>query len=123
MLKFAVSLIVLLAVNSAFADQCSVLTKKEAQQAMQLLSVGSYIGEACEPCGDLGIGKTAEIKSVSFHYSQMHNGYVVKVNSDFMDLAYTYLNVNLDTYVNVAKIIGCKSEDVSGVLKKDLLAQ
>jgi hypothetical protein len=115
---------VLFAVQTAHADQCAVVTKKQAELAKTYLGTApgatSY-GLFCEPCGDpkpkVGVVQSVSIKKAG-------KGYSVEVNGSALDLAYVYVDgaaapvfgAKGSDAVNVGLAIGCSAQGVTKVI-------
>lgn len=104
---------------SAFADQCSYISNTMAKRGALLLSPGAEIAEVCEPCGDAPyVTSTTKVKSVEVIDTGYENYKQVVVNGKGLDLAYTFVKVAPSKFLNVAKVIGCKAQDVSSIITK-----
>jgi hypothetical protein len=118
MKKFGLMLMLVLS-TSAFADQCQLVSSTMAKRAALLLQNGSEIASLCQPCGEViasaQVSVARSVKSVSGNYGNLQE---VKINGKGVDLAYTYVKVAPNKFVNVAKTIGCKAEGVSEVISK-----
>lgn len=115
---------VLFATQTAHADQCQQLTKKQAELAKTYLGTApgatSY-GLFCEPCGDpkpkVGVVQSVSIKKAG-------KGYAVEVNGAALDLAYVYVDgaaapvfgAKGSDAVNVGLAIGCNAQGVTKVI-------
>ncbi len=112
-------MIMLVLSTSAFADQCQLVSSTMAKRATILIQNGSEIASLCQPCGEkiasAKISVARSVKSASADYGNLQE---VSINGKGVDLAYTYLKVAPNKYVNVAKAIGCKADDVSEVISK-----
>lgn len=127
-MKLAVAIAAVAAVVSAervaSADQCAVVTKKQAELAKTYLGTApgatSY-GLFCEPCGDpkpkVGVVQSVSIKKAG-------KGYSVEVNGSALDLAYVYVDgaaapvfgAKGSDAVNVGLAIGCTAQGVTKVI-------
>ena len=108
---------VLLAVSPAHADQCAVVTKKQAELVTFLLGEQANYALFCEPCGDkkprVGFAQKIEARKVK-------NGYEVLLDGQPVDLAYLYMNggsaggaTRPQQAVNVGLRVGCQVQGVS----------
>lgn len=104
---------------SAFADQCSYISGTMAKRAALLLQNGAEIAELCQPCGEqIANAKVSVARSVKSGSTGYQSYQQVSINGKGVDLAYTYVKVAPNKYVNVAKAIGCKADGVSPVISK-----
>ena len=90
-----------------------------AKRATLLLQNGAEIASVCEPCGEkvssAKVTVVRSVKTVSGIYANLQG---LLVNGKETDLAYTYLKVAPNRYINVANAIGCKAEGVSPMISK-----
>lgn len=116
----AVATAVVSAERVASADQCALVTKKQAELA------NTYLGTApgatsyalfCEPCGDKK-PRVGVVQSVSVR--KAGKGYSVQVNGSDVDLAYVYVDGGAtggagkpSDAVNVGLAIGCRAQGVT----------
>jgi hypothetical protein len=108
-----------LASTAAFADQCELMTSTMARRASLLLQNGGEIASLCEPCGEkIPSAKVSVIRSVKVVNGIDANLQGLLINGRTEDLAYTFLKVAPNRYVNVAKAIGCKASGVSEIISK-----
>lgn len=118
MKKFGLMVMLVLS-TSAFADQCQLMSAAMAKRAALLLQNGSEIASLCQPCGQViasaEVSVARSVKTTSANYANYQE---VKINGKGVDLAYTYVKVAPNKYVNVAKTIGCKADGVSEVISK-----
>ena len=105
---------ILLAMStSAFADQCQINTNEQAQRAALLLQKGAEVASLCQPCGEkISQASVSVVKTV-----KTEKGETI-LNGQSIDLAYTYLRVAPNKYINVGTAIGCNPHDVSKVISK-----
>jgi uncharacterized protein (TIGR03382 family) len=117
----------LLAPSLAHADQCAWVSKTEAIQGARTLgeSFGKKVVELCEPCGDQDYTPMT-VKSVAFSWADETKTYFqVKVNGKEMDLAYVYVQQDVDldgkadTWQNLAEMAGCPTQDVTASFPMD----
>lgn len=114
-------ILIALALSStvAFADQCELVTPTMAKRAALLLQNGSEIATVCEPCGEkISSSKVSVVRSVKVVNGIYANLQQVLINGNGEDLAYTFIKVAPNRFVNVAKAIGCKAESVSESISK-----
>lgn len=108
------AIIVLLALSAhAMADQCQIMSKAAAKRAELLVKNNSEIVELCQPCGEKV--RDAKVKVVR---SSKLEGTELIINGKGADMAYTYIKVAPNMYVNVAKVVGCPASDVSDSISK-----
>lgn len=111
-MKFTMLAIAMFA-GSVFADQCAWISKEEAVRASLLIQNGAEVSFLCQPCGEkladakVSVVRKAEAKQVDREYFE------VSINGKPIDLAYTYIKVAPNKFVNVAKVVGCEATDVS----------
>lgn len=104
---------------SAFADQCSYVSGTMAKRATLLLQNGAEIASLCQPCGEkVSQAQVSVARKVSSGSVNYQNYQQVSINGQGVDLAYTYVKVAPNRYVNVAMAIGCKTQGVSPVISK-----
>ena len=113
MKKTILALTLILAGNVAMADQCAVVTKKQATKAIQLIKMATTVQALCEPCGE------SEAKTLKPYSADLQTfggleskQFVVNVDGKIIDLAYTYVNG-----LNLAAIVGCEAHNVSASIK------
>ena len=112
-------MIMLLLSASTYADQCQLVSSTMAKRATILLQNGSEIASLCQPCGEtIASAKISVARSVKSASAVYGNLQAVLINGKNVDLAYTYVKVAPNKYINVAKAIGCKADDVSEVISK-----
>lgn len=109
MKKAFLALSLVLIGNVAMADQCAVVTKKQAVKALQMIQMATTVQSLCEPCGE-SQAKTLKVFSADLQTFGGIDSKMFAVNLDgkIADLAYTYVNG-----MNLAKIVGCDAHDVS----------
>src|SRR6478672_6579610 len=101
-MKKLIILASLLVSSMAFADQCQIVDAETASRAKLLLQNNSEVILHCKPCGD----KVANSKIQVVRSLKVSNGEFL-LNNDkklIVDLAYTYVKVAPNKYVNVAKV-------------------
>jgi hypothetical protein len=105
--------------TTAFADQCQLVSGTMAKRATLLIQNGSEIASLCQPCGEkissAQVSVARSVKSAIGYYANLE---LVLINGKNVDLAYTYVKVAPNKFINVAKAIGCKAEGVSEVISK-----
>lgn len=116
MKKILITAFTLLSFN-AFADQCQYVTTASAETAVKLLSISKKnSGDAlflCQNCGDK-IPEEVQLNKVEIGFTNVSDvPSVVIVNGSQIDLAYTYVNVHGDTYVNLGKLSNCANDGTS----------
>ncbi|MBC7711874.1 MAG: hypothetical protein H7177_00945 [Rhizobacter sp.] len=104
---------------NAMADQCQAISRQEGERALLLLQTNAKIIEFCEPCltglpksGIHSVVETATLETVKLGNETYTE---VKVNDSVLDLAYTFVQVAPNRFVNVAKAISCETLDESSV--------
>jgi hypothetical protein len=101
------------ALSVAHADQCSWVTKANADAALEHLAEGSEWLSYCEPCGDAApdhrtVG-AATAAPVDDRFWQ------VSVDGKPIDLAYTFVRASADDpfFSNLARLVDCEASMVS----------
>jgi hypothetical protein len=135
-LALLVVAVVMGTVRIAGADQCQVVTKKQANDAVGVLSTGTddYLSY-CEPCKDprptAASIKTVRVDEVrssgetkykrAVEAKPVKGGYTVYVNDVAVDVAYVYYHQRrgqddvgpYTVYSNIAKLVGCSTTGVT----------
>lgn len=105
-----------LAAVPAFADQCAVVDPAQAEKALPHLEQGTPIAHLCEPCGDKE-PRVEKVENAEIAQWREDNTVemVVKVNGAEIDAAYVFVpsKGTESRWHNLAKLIGCPTEDVS----------
>ena len=118
-MKKMISLTLFVLSTSAFADQCAYVSKAQAARAALLLQNGAEIASLCQPCGEvIAQAKVGVARSVKINDPKYQDLREIKINGQGVDLAYTYVKVAPNRFVNVANVIGCQAEGVSAVISK-----
>ncbi len=103
--------------TAAFADQCQIVSAEQAERAQLLLRPGAEVMSLCEPCNEVSRdAKVSVVRSVSSN--DYDSDKEIKINTKVVDLAYTFIKVAPNRFVNVAKVVGCPAEGVSDVVTK-----
>lgn len=100
----------------AFADQCQIVDAEVAARAKLLIKNNSEVILHCKPCGD----KVSQSKIHVVRSFKTQGGEFL-LNNDkklIVDLAYTYVKVAPNMFVNVAKVTGCPASDVPNEISK-----
>lgn len=113
-----VFLLSLLFLNVTNADQCVYTDKETAQSAATILEGSSEVLEFYEFEKRLEFNRSYELESVDV--LDRGDSYVVSINSDWMELAHTYVKFG-DEYLNLAILVGCKHNGVTFSLPLDIL--
>jgi hypothetical protein len=135
-LSTSVGIFLVLALSNAapaYADQCAVIPKAQADKAVWVLNTGSTdFLQYCEPCNDpkptaasvknvrLDANKPAG-KNRAVEAKAVKGGYTVFVNDAPIDVAYAYYHMNqgqddlgvYTVYRNIAKLVGCSTKGVT----------
>lgn len=119
-MKLIFALIALSLSSIAMADQCQLMDKAAGERAKLLLRNNSELIQFCKPCGErISNAKIEVVKNIK---SIEQNGMIeLKLNNQVnvpFDMAYTYIKVAPNMYVNVAKVIGCPATDVPSTISK-----
>ena len=102
---------------SARADQCSYLTRDQADRAINGIVASSRVAlDFCEPCGDSAPGKPYRITEVRIREAGYQNYWEILVNKVPVDLAYLYIKTGRFSWSNVATLLGCETQGVSTTL-------
>ena len=97
----------LFAPATAHADQCALIKKPVADQAVALVKQSATAVDFCEPCGDRAPGKPYTIATAEIRANQLF------VNGAPVDLAYLYVETAPDEYRNVGLSTRCGASEVS----------
>lgn len=107
------SMILALASGSALADQCQVVSRAQAEQAIKILNAASRIEHFCRKCGELGPTPVQPYAIDLQTFGGLSSGrFSVAINGKAIDLAYTYAND-----LNVAMMVGCETHGVTPRLR------
>lgn len=101
----------LLAPAIARADQCAIVDKKVAADALALAKASGTALEMCEPCGDKAPGKTFATSAIASRGTELVLG------SKTLDLAYTYVKSGPKEWRNLALASGCEAVGVSEYIR------
>lgn len=99
--------------NTAYADQCALISAEQAGKALDFLKPGGTIVEFCEPCGDKDFYSKSAQSITEIQARQEQEYWSVKVNGTALDLAYTFVRNAEGSYLNLSKFADCPSDDVS----------
>lgn len=117
-----IGLFVLIVNSNSFADQCAMISKKQASGALKHLKKGTTVYKFCAPCGDT-FPTPITIRNVQISDSDENVQVYVNSNEE-IDLAYVYVPSGQGNYVNLAILVGCPVSDVPKYLpEKKQLAQ
>lgn len=118
-MKKMIILALALSSTAAFADQCELMSSTMAKRASLLLQNGTEIATLCEPCGErVSSAKISVIRSVKVVNGIDANLQQLLINGKSEDLAYTFIKVAPNRFVNIAKAIGCKANGISEVISQ-----
>ena len=93
----------------AHADQCQAVAPEQQKKALELLKPGVRLFDYCGPCNNPGVLEGPYV--LKFVKAE---GSTLTVNGKGVDLAYLYIwDAESETYVNVARLVGCPTEGVS----------
>jgi len=106
----------LLASQTARADQCAWNEEAHATKAEAILAKHPQVIQFFEPFGDKAPGEPAVAREVSVTTPQ-GDYKAVSINGQAVDLAYTFVQVSSTKYKNLAKMVGCPASGVSSSLK------
>jgi hypothetical protein len=125
MFKLIVSTLALSFPVVSFADQCAVVDTDLAKSFVKFVKKGSYLGQLCEPCGELpsdsegGGPNFSEVKSIAIKAWPGSKGQqsTILLNGKTIDLAYTYVTTAVTQHssvaVNAAFLVGCPADGVT----------
>lgn len=103
-------------ISTLWADQCQLIPKDQALQAIERLDVGDTIYEFCEPCGDR-TPKPVSVRNLRVDTLEQGKFWRVLVNGQNIDLAYTYVKSSIGSNpINLAVLSDCPAGSVSPVL-------
>ena len=104
---------------SAFADQCQALDREQAVRAALLIQSGSEIASLCQNCGETvsdakySVARNVQVVDSFGSYKEL------TIAGKGVDLAYTYVKVAVNKYVNVALVIGgCPADGASRMITR-----
>jgi hypothetical protein len=112
MKKAAIIMTLILSASSAFADQCLVVTKGQAEQAVAIIKTAKTMQNFCELCGDLAAQDFGPYETLEIKENASQNTAEVVVDDQAIDLAYTYVDG-----LNLANLVGCSAMGVSDSIK------
>ena len=106
----------LLVCPSAWADQCAYIAKELAIATVSRLNLQDDIYLYCEPCEDKR-PKFTKVASLAAKTTEYQDYWEVEVNNKGIDLAYTFIKIDDDQYLNLAIAVGCPVQGVSSMLR------
>lgn len=112
------SVLILLSLSTAaFADQCQYVSAESAKKAVKLISLSKKnsggVLDLCQNCGDR-IPKEIKVNQIDIGATGVAEAPAeVAINGTGIDLAYTYVNVNNDTWVNLGMLSNCPVDGAS----------
>lgn len=95
------------------ADQFQYNDKPTANKAAKLIKYQQEIGTFCAPCGDKSVTTIPVSKVV---LKKADDLFIVKVNDQEIDLAYTYIK-DRAAWKNLASVLGLNPSDVPLIIK------
>ncbi|HPQ96652.1 MAG: hypothetical protein KDI44_12635 [Thiothrix sp.] len=110
-----VALIALSGFNSALADQCAYISQQEAAAALDHIKPGTEFLPYCEPCDDPAPDSKAvqSVQALKAAPTGYENTWEISINGKGIDLAYTFVKRVDGSFLNLSKLAGCPSDDVS----------
>lgn len=119
-MKMIITILALTISSIALADQCQLMDKEVGERAKLLLKNNSEVVHYCKPCGEkIADSKVEVVRNIKA--TEQAGMIELKINNKAnfpFDMAYTYIKVAPNTYVNVAKVIGCPVTDVPSSIQK-----
>lgn len=113
----AASVLALLA-SVAWADQCAVMSRKQADAAKSVIAEAGQFAQFCGPCED-SESVVAKVSSVEVRaFAGSASLYELVVNGAGIDAAYTYVPTAEGKWMNLANTIECPAEDVSATIPR-----
>jgi hypothetical protein len=95
--------------TAALADVCTLTTKDQAELGAKLLQINPNFVKYCATCPDKSKTKVhaenINVRTVGYDDPR----WIVFVNEENIDLAYTYLDIGESIGINLAKLSGCKT--------------
>jgi hypothetical protein len=101
------------AMSVAHADQCSWVSRANAEAAVEHLKPGADWLAFCEPCGDTTPDKHTVGEATAAPVNDRF--WQVSIDGQPVDLAYTYVKESAGAafYTNLAKLVDCQASMVS----------
>jgi len=101
--------------TTAQADQCAYISQQQAGAALDHIKPGTEFLAYCEPCDEPTPARSAmqsvqELRAAPTGYE---NTWEISVNGKGIDLAYTFVKRADGSFLNLSKLAGCPSDDVS----------
>jgi hypothetical protein len=110
---------------AARADQCALVPKQQALDAISRLDPGQVIYQLCELCGEKQ-PRLIVVKTVSLSSHPQTNLWRVKINNNDIDLAYTYVESSitkvdrqqrrLPSWINLSLLANCPADGYTPIL-------
>ncbi len=103
--------------GAAVADQCAIVSGREAEAAHARLRVGDTILLFCEPCGQKEPWPRT-IETVAVEPSPT-SGFKLRINGEAVDIAYVYVPQEPGRFANLGMAVNCGVSDVRRSLRHD----
>jgi len=116
-MKTLAALILLSLSVSALADQCQYVSVESAKKAVKLISLSKKnsggVLELCQNCGER-VPSELRVNQIDIGATGVTEAPAeVAINGKGIDLAYTYVNVNNGTWVNLGMLSNCPVDGAS----------
>jgi hypothetical protein len=103
--------------DTAWSDQCQLITESQARAAASQVHVGSQVSDYCEPCGDKKPNEPYIVKSVEARPAKPFwkaSDWELIINGESVDLAYTFVESRtmVGRFINLAMVSGCSTTQV-----------
>jgi hypothetical protein len=112
----------LLPVVAAHADQCALVPKRQALDAITRLDPGQTIYQLCELCGEKK-PQPIVVKTVALTNYPQTNLWRIKINDSDIDLAYTYVESSIThrlkkpgSWINLSLLANCPADGYTPIL-------
>ena len=99
-------------ISSASADQCAWISPSLTQAAVAKLMAAERVRLFCEPCGETVARAPVKVDALSLHRENAEN-WSIKLSGKSIDLAYTYIPGENDSWLNLGLLLQCGASGVS----------
>ncbi|MEE2644989.1 MAG: hypothetical protein VYD19_08655, partial [Myxococcota bacterium] len=97
------------------ADQCAWVSPSLAQAAVAKLMSAERARLFCEPCGEAAARAPIKVDALSLHRENAEH-WSLKLNGGSIDLAYTYIPGENESWLNLGLLLQCGASGVSASL-------
>lgn len=116
-MKIFAALALLTLSTAALADQCQYVSAESAKKAVKLISLSKKnsggVLELCQNCGER-VPKEIRVNQIDIGATGVSEAPAeVAVNGVGIDLAYTYVDINNGTWVNLGMLSNCPVDGAS----------